>query len=410
MDYIFIDSKDQIEKVGLVVEDKLVEFYMDEGTDRKTLGNIYRGRVEKVIKGMDAAFVDIGEEKNSFLHLKQALPREKMHRNRKYKIDEILKEGQEVIVQIRKEASGNKGARVSTHIEIKGRYIVLTPYSKQINISKKIYKRSEIDRLKEIAKDIIVDDIGLILRTSAEDVEGKNIRDEYNILLEVYKKIEREKNFLPCPKLIYSEPDLGYQVIRDLYSEDIEKILVNDKNYYNYLITMEENYPFKFSHRLELDENFSIDRDQDLYDDIKRSLRRRVDLKSGAYLIIDQLEAFTIIDVNTGSFTGNHTLKDTVVKTNIEAAGEIARQIRLRDIGGIILIDFIDMRSKRDEVKLIAMFRSHIKRDKNKTDFIGLTKLGIAEVTRTKRRKSNISRYYSICSNCKGTGKIFIDF
>lgn len=230
------------------------------------------------------------------------------------------------------------------------------------------------------------------------------------MLLEIYRKIQREKNFLPCPKLIYSEPDLGYQVIRDLYNDSIERILVNDKSYYNYLLTMDETYPFKFASKLVLDEDFSIDRDQKLYKDIRTSLERRVDLKSGSYLIIDQLEAFTVIDVNTGSFTGARSLKDTVMQTNIEAAREIARQIRLRDIGGIILIDFIDMRSKRDETKLISMFKSYIKEDRNKTNFIDISKLGIAEITRSKRRKSNISRYYSICPECKGTGKIFIDF
>lgn len=410
MNYIFIDSKEEIEKVGLVEKDKLVEFYMEEREDKKTLGNIYRGRVERVIKGMDAAFVDIGEEKNSYLHLKQALSKDQMYKNKKHSIDDVLKEGQEVIVQIRKEASQDKGARVTSHVELKGRYIVLTPYSKQINISKKIYKTSEIERLKAIARETISDDIGLIIRSAAEDADSKDIRDEYQVLLEIYRKIQREKNFLPCPKLIYSEPDLGYQVIRDLYNDSIERILVNDKSYYNYLLTMDETYPFKFASKLVLDEDFSIDRDQKLYKDIRTSLERMVDLKSGSYLIIDQLEAFTVIDVNTGSFTGARSLKDTVMQTNIEAAREIARQIRLRDIGGIILIDFIDMRSKRDETKLISMFKSYIKEDRNKTNFIDISKLGIAEITRSKRRKSNISRYYSICPECKGTGKIFIDF
>lgn len=409
MNYIFIDSSDEIEKVGLVSEDKLVEFYMEEKLDKKTLGNIYRGRVENIVKGMDAAFLDIGEEKNSYLHLNQALPRDMMYKNGKHGIDEILVEGQEVIVQITKEASGTKGARVSRHIELKGRYIVLTPYSKQINISKKIYIKAEIDRLKEIAESIIKDDIGLIFRTAAIDIESKSIIEEYNILLEIYEKLEREKNFLPCPKLIYSEPDLGYQVLRDLYDDDVEKIVINDKDYYQDLIAIDENYPFKFSDKLELDLDFSVSLDQKLYSDIKTSLDRRVNLKSGAYLIVDQLEALTVIDVNTGSFTGGRSLKDTVMKTNIEAAREIARQIRLRDIGGIIMIDFIDTRSKKDEDKLISMFKSYIKKDRNKTNFIDITKLGIVELTRSKKRKSNISRYYSICEKCSGSGKIFID-
>ena len=409
MNYIFIDVKDKVEKGGLVREEKMVEFYMEEKEDKKTLGNIYRGRVDKIIPGMDAAFEDIGEEKNGYLHLNQALPRDKMYKNKKHRIDEILAEGQEIIVQIRKEAAGIKGARLSTHIELKARYIVLTPYSNQINISKKIYISDEIDRLKAIAEDIREDDIGLIFRTAAMDIEDRIIIEEYNMLLEIYIKIERERNFLPCPKLIYKEADLAYQVIRDLYHDDIEKILVNDKDYYNDLIEMDENYPFKFSEKLELDIDFSVSLDQKLFKDIKTSLDRRVDLKSGAYLIVDQLEALTVIDVNSGSFIGGRSLKDTVMKTNIEAAREIARQIRLRDIGGIILIDFIDSRSKKDEDKLIAMFKSYIKKDRNKTNFIDITKLGLVEITRSKKRKSNISRYYSICEKCSGSGKIFID-
>lgn len=409
MNYIFIDSKDEIQKVGLVEEDRLVEFYMEEKNNKKTLGNIYRGRVESVVKGMDAAFIDIGEEKNAYIHLNQALPRDKMYKNEKYSIDEILKEGQDIIVQITKEAAATKGARVTRHIEIKGRYMVLTPYSNRVNISKKIYKSEEISRLKSIARDNIKDRIGLIFRTASMDIESEKILEEYNMLVDIYKKLEREKNFLPCPKLVYSEPDLGYQIIRDLFNDDICKIKVNDKDYYHYLIQMDNNYPFKFSHKLELDRDFSISLDQNLYAAIKTSLNRRVDLKSGAYILIDQLEAFTVIDVNTGSFTGKRSLKDTVIKTNIEAAREIARQIRLRDIGGIILIDFITMRSKRDEDKLIAMFKSYIKKDRNKVNFIDITKLGIVEITRTQKRKSNISKYYSICPACKGTGKIFID-
>ncbi len=410
MSYIFIDSKDEVEMVGLVEDGRLAEFYVEERSNQKTLGNIYRGRVDKVVKGMDAAFIDIGEEKDAYLHLKQALPKKLMYQNKAYNINEILKEGQDIIVQITKEASGTKGSKVSTHIELKGRYIVLTPYSKQVNISKKIHKKQEVNRLLEISKDIVKEDIGLIFRTASIDRENEKIAEEYNILFDIYKKLERERSFLPCPKLLYSEGDIGYQIIRDLYSEDIDEIKVNSEAYYNDLILMEENYPFKFSDKLILDKEFSISLDQDLSRDIKNSLNKKVNLKSGAYLVVDQLEALTVIDVNTGKFTGQSSLKDTVMKTNVEAAKEIAKQIRLRDIGGIIIVDFIDMTSKDDEDKLLSMFKSYLKRDRNKTNIVDITKLGLVELTRSKKRKSVISEYYSICPKCEGFGKIFIDF
>lgn len=408
MDYIFIDSREKDEMVGLVEDGRLTEFYIEEKSDRKIFGNIYRARVEKVVRGIDAAFIDIGREKNAYLHLKQALPKELIGKSRKFNIADILKEGEEVIVQVTKEEEATKGAKVTSHIELKGRYIVLTPYSKSINISKKISKE-ESNRLFNIANQIVKEDVGLIIRTASNYVEEEKLRDEYNILFETYKKIEKEKNFLPCPKLLYSEGDVGYQIIRDIFNEDIDMIKVNNKDYYNKLINTEADYPFKFSHKLELDEDFSVSLKQNILNDIRNSLIRKVQLKSGAYLIIDQLETLTVIDINTGKFTGHTSLKDTVMKTNIEAAREIARQIRLRDIGGIIIVDFIDMKDKEDEDKLLSMFNSYLSQDRNKARIVDITDLGLVELVRSKKRKSSISKYYSICPHCEGLGKVFID-
>lgn len=408
MNYIFIDSRDKDEMLGLVEDNRLVEFYIEEKTNRKIFGNIYRGRVDKVVVGIDAAFIDIGREKNAYLHINQAKPRDLIAKDFKYKIDDLLKEGQEVIVQVTKEEVGTKGAKLSTYIELKGRYIILTPYSKSISISKKIEK-NQSQRLLSSSQDVVKEEVGFIIRTAARDMEIEKIRDEYNILFERYKKIERERSFLPCPKLIYSEGHMGYQIIRDIFSEHIDQIKVNSKNYYDDLILMEEDSLFKFSDKLLLDKDFSIGLDQNLLREIRNSLNRKVELKSGAYLIIDQLEALTVIDINTGKFTGANSLKDTVMETNLEAALEIARQIRLRDIGGIIIVDFIDMKSKEDENKLLAIFNSYLKRDRNKARIVDISKLGLVELVRTKRRKSSTSKYYSICSECQGLGKVFID-
>ena len=236
MDYIFIDSKDGIEKVGIVEEGQLVEFYSDKEDDRKQAGNIYRGKVINVLPGMEAAFVDIGRGKNAYLYVKDAIPKELMYKNIKIKIDDIIKGGEDIIVQVLKESSGNKGPKVTTHITLPGRFLVLIPFSNKINISRKIDDREEIKRLKEIGKEIQREDIGFIFRTKSLGVEKELLLDEYNMLVKIYKKIEREKNFLPCPKLIYKEMDLSHQIIRDAFSDKIHRIIINDEDKYNSLL------------------------------------------------------------------------------------------------------------------------------------------------------------------------------
>lgn len=405
MSYIFIDSLDGVNRVGIVEDKRLIEFHLEE-QDRKIVGNIYRGRVSNVLQGMEAAFVDIGEPKNAYLYVKEALPRELLYNGKRYKISEVIKSGQEVIVQVVKEPSGNKGAKVTTHIEIPGRYLVFTPFSNKINISRKIKDSVEIEKLKNIGKSIMKNDMGVIFRTASEGTEESLLKEEYDILYNIYAKIEKERNFLPCPKLIYKEPSLGYQIIRDSYNDTTEKIIVNSKEVYNNLILTEELYPFKFSDKIELNTNFSIAYDTGIQLDLKMALQRMVPLKSGGYIVIDETEALTAIDVNTGKFVGTSSLGETVVKTNIEAAEEIARQIRLRDIGGIIIVDFIDMKNKDDISTVLSIFKKHLKKDKIKTNIIDITKLGLVELTRKKIRRSLSSDFYKKCPTCEGRGNI----
>lgn len=405
MSYIFIDSLDGVNRVGIVEEKRLIEFHLEE-QEKKIVGNIYRGRVSNVLQGMEAAFVDIGESKNAYLYVKEALPRELLYNGKRYKISEVIKSGQEIIVQVVKEPSGNKGAKVTTHIEIPGRYLVFTPFSNKINISRKITDSVEIEKLKSIGKSIMKNDMGVIFRTASEGTEESLLKEEYDILYNIYAKIEKERNFLPCPKLIYKEPSLGYQIIRDSYNDTTEKIIVNNKEVYNNLILTEELYPFKFSDKIELNTKFSIAYDTGIQLDLKIALQRMVPLKSGGYIVIDETEALTAIDVNTGKFVGTSSLGETVVKTNIEAAEEIARQIRLRDIGGIIIIDFIDMRTKDDISTVLSILKKHLKKDKIKTNIIDITKLGLVELTRKKIRRSLSSDFYKKCPTCEGRGNI----
>lgn len=408
MNYIIIDSREKEEMLALVKNNKLVEFFVEEKKDRKIFGNIYRARVERIVPGIDAAFVDIGREKNGYLHISQVHREGPRDKSKVHKIDEILKEGQEIIVQVTKGEIGSKGAKLSSYIELKGRYMVLTPYDQTIAISRKI-DRDKRDKLLKDLKAIVREDVGLVLRTAGGDVGLDKLIDEYNTLFQDYEKIERERNFLPCPKLIYTSGDLGYQVIRDIFDDSIDKILVNNRDYYEDLLLMEKKSPFKFSHKIELDQDYSMSLDGDLLRQFRESLDRRVELESGAYLIIDQLEALTVIDVNTGGFTGSSSLRDTVLKTNLEAAREIARQIRLRDLGGIILVDFIDLRNKEDESRLLNSFRGYLNQDTNRARIIDITELGLVELTRRKKRKSTNFNHYKICPKCQGRGKIFID-
>lgn len=410
MDYIFIDIRNGIEKVGIVEDDRLVEFYMDFESDNKLVGNIYRGRIVNVLPGMEAAFVDIGEGRNAYLYVKNALPKGVKYNRNEMRINDLIKNGQEIIVQVMKESTENKGPKVTTHITLTGRYIVLTPFSNKISISKKILDLEEIERLKEIGNRIQIEDIGMIFRTRSEGVAEELIFDEYNRLIEIYKRIERERNFLPCPKLIYREMDLSNKLIRDSFGERIEKVLVNNKDKYNSILDFSDMISPYLKDRLVYDKDFDIRYEQNIMKGIKSALDRRVCLKSGGYIVIDETEALTAIDVNTGKYTGNNNLEDTVVTTNLEACEEIARQIRLRDISGIIIIDFIDMKNDKDVMLVMNKLDEYLKLDRNRANIIGITKLGLVELTRKKIRNSLGKNFYKDCPYCSGKGKILESF
>lgn len=407
MDYIFIDVKRGIERVGLVENNRLVEFYQGGSQEKKLAGNVYRGRVANVIPGMEAAFVDIGEGKNAYLYVRDALDKDLLYGNEKYNIEDILKVGDEIIVQVVREPIGNKGAKVSSHITLAGNFMVLTPFSKSINISRKIQDREEIKRLIEIGREICQEDIGFIFRTKAAGVEEELFVEEYDDLFQLYQKIERERNFLPCPKLIYEEMSLIDRILRDVYREDIHRLIINDKDEYEALLRLEENKLPGLREKLELKEAFNIDYNKDLRHEINKAIGRKVSLESGGSIVIDETEALTVIDVNTGKYLGKTNLEETVFKTNMEAAREIAIQIRLRDIGGIIIIDFIDMKNKEDENSLLRELKKALDRDRNRPNIIGITKLGLVEITRQKRKEGFRAELLKECPTCKGWGKIF---
>ena len=354
-----------------------------------------------------SSLVDIGEGKNAYLHVKNAIPKELMHRKRDIKINEIIKNGEEIIVQVLKEASQNKGAKVTTHITLPGRFLVLTPFSSRISISRKIHEKEEIQRLQNLGKGMQKENMGIIFRTNSFGVDEDLLVEEYHMLINIYKKIERERNFLPCPKLIYSEMDLAQQIIRDVFNDKIDRVIVNNRQKYKKLLSFQDILFPKLSDKLIYDANFSITSQPEIEKGLKTALDRKVSLKSGGYIVIDETEALTVIDVNTGKFIGSKNLEDTVVKTNLEAAEEISRQIRLRDIGGIIVIDFIDMKEDEDVDLVLNVLQKNLNQDRNKTNIIGMTKLGLVELTRRKVRNSLSSNFIVPCPSCGGRGKIF---
>ncbi|MCF6465366.1 Rne/Rng family ribonuclease [Clostridium sp. Cult2] len=406
MNYIFIDSKDSTEIIGIVENNRLVEFYIDERDYRKEAGNIYRGRVVNVLPGMEAAFVDIGEGRNAYLYVKNAVPKEMINQNEQINIDDVVSNGEEIIVQVIKEASQNKGAKVTAHITLPGRFVVLTPFSDKISLSRKIDNDEEIERLKQIGKDMQKDNMGLIFRTKAFGVEKELLMDEYNMLIDIFRKIERERNFLPCPKLIYKEIDLSHQIIRDAFGHKIDSIILNDKEKYDSLLSFQGVVFPKLEGKIYYDKDFNIFSQDNIMKGIQIALERKVSLKSGGYIVIDETEALTAIDVNTGKFIGDKNLEDTVVKTNLEAAEEISKQIRLRNIGGIIIIDFIDMKEEKDISVVLEKLQDYLSHDRNKVNIIGITKLGLVELTRKKVRNSLSSKFITNCPYCNGRGKI----
>lgn len=404
MNCILIDTREEENIIAVIENNELVEFYVDENEFGKILGNIYRGKIMNVLPGMEAAFIDIGIGKNAYLHVEDAVSKENIRKNDKIPIEKLIKEGDEIIVQVIKEPLKTKGAKVTTHISLAGRYVVLTPFLPKISISRKIKNKREINRLQNIGKEIKQNSMGMILRTASENISKDKIEEDYNILVNIYEKIERERNFLSAPKLLYKDIGLPYQIIRDSNLYDIDKIVVNNQENYNYLREiLEINFPQLIDKILY--EDFNVFKWGNISREINRVLSGRIPLKSGGYIVIDETEALVAIDVNTGKYIGKANLDDTILKTNLEAAEEIAKQLRLQDLGGIIIIDFIDMKKNKDISLVLKELKKHIAKDNTKVNIVDMTKLGLVELTRKKVRGSLSSKLLVECEECSGRGK-----
>ncbi len=386
MTELLIQRNEENRQIYLIENGKLIEYYEEDGDTNRREGNIYIGVVKDIIKGMQSAFVDIGTEKNSFIHLKDILPKideTKQQHNEKIDIYDVIKPKQKILVQVKKDSNEKKGARVSTHINLPSKYIVLMPNTDIITISQKIQDKNEQKRLIELVKNNLEEGNGAIIRTSAQGKEKeiiediKNIEKKWNRIIQT--SIEPELN---KAELLYKSEDIVEKMLIDLADKEIERILVNDKSEYKNIKKIIEQNKEHQKVKIEMETQENMSRIYELDKQVEKSQNRKVWLKCGGFITIDKTEALTAIDVNTGKYTGNKSLEQTVFKVNQEATIEIAKQLRLRDIGGIIIIDYIDMKRQEDREAIENLLKEELKKDRTKTQVEGFTKLDLMEMTR----------------------------
>lgn len=405
---LFIETEDSRTRVALTEDGELVEYYQERAESAKLAGNIYVGRVENVLPGMQAAFVDIGLPKNAFMHLDDLpLSRAEVGEELKQQFTAAsrrpLKRGQELVVQVVKEPGGDKGPRVSAHLTLPGRFAVLLPGVDYVGVSRKIDDEGERERLRVLAASCRPRGMGLIMRTASLEAADEDIREDVNGLLARWQQIDGRMRHTVAPALIHQDEDLAHRSVRDMLSPEVTEIWTDSAELAQSLrplcggsadiVRLHDNPTPLFSF-------FGLDAK------LEKLCGRKVWLKSGSYLIFDHTEALTVIDVNTGKFVGARSLEDTVLAANCEAAEEIARQLRLRDVGGIIVVDFIDMARKEDRQALLNRLREALSRDRSRPQLVEMTQLGLVEITRKKLRQPLYTLTRRPCPRCRGVGTI----
>ncbi len=400
---MLISNKGGSSKIAILEGATLVEYYTAESKTKSLVGNIYLGEVKNILPGMEAAFVSFGEEKNGVLYVSDIA-----NSRRNSKIENLLKKDQEIIVQVVKDAMGEKGARLTGQISFPGRYLVLIPNSNTKGISRRL-PDAERDRLDKIIRKIKPEGFGIIVRTAAEGVKQHSLKSDIDKLINEWEKVSK-RNTDSAPILIHEEPDISVKVIREHLGTNFKKLLIEGgkhfeeiKDYINETSPELNEIIDTYNDELGLFERYHIE------DQIKKALDRKVWLPSGGHLIIDRTEALTVIDVNTGKFVGKDSLEQTVFENNLEASEEIARQLRLRDIGGIIVIDFIDMESTKKQEQLLNRFKQELAKDKTRTQVFNISRLGLVEMTRKNVSAGLIESFSEECEECNGRGLIIND-
>jgi ribonuclease G len=398
-----------------VIEDRQLMEYRVEREER-VVGSIFKGVVQNVLPGMDAAFVDIGLARNAFLYVADILPEDasdyspasiRRSELRRRKIKDLLKSGQEIMVQVIKSPRGTKGARVTTRITLPGRYVVLMPETQSIGVSRKIEDKKERDRLRKIAEKLLGEGFGLIVRTECEGRSEEEIRVDLLFLKQLWVQVLNAAKRQRAPACVHRDQTLLYRTIRDGFCDEITKIVIDDPDEYEkvhlaagLVAPKMRNKIFLYDRETPIFDHYGIERELELH------LQHKVHLKSGGYIVIDEMEALTAIDVNTGKQVGSTSLSDTVVKTNLEAADEVCRQLRLRDMGGIIVIDFIDMDNAKDRKTVLDYFKKKLERDRARTRIGRISSLGLLELTRKRTGESVTEAITDVCELCGGRGRI----
>ena len=394
-------------RVALIQNGTVNELFVERTVKRGLVGNIYKGKVVRVLPGMQAAFIDIGLSRTAFLHINDMV----WQRNQPTpNVFDLLQPGQVLTVQVMKDMLGTKGARLSTDLSIPSRYLVLMPYGSHTGVSQRIESEEERDRLRSMIERIQKQHNlpgSVIVRTAAEGIPEEEIAQDMAYLAKLWEYIQRKQRSIVVPSLIFEELPLPQRVIRDLANEDTSKIQVDSREVHGKLSEFVQEFVPSMQNRLL---HYPGERPIfDLYnveEDIQKALQTRVALKSGGYLMIDQTEAMTTIDVNTGSYVGGRSLEDTVFKTNMEATQVIARQLRLRNLGGIIIIDFIDMQEQEHRTEVMTQFERMLEQDHAKTKITQVSELGLVEMTRKRTRESLEHLLCESCPTCQGRGYV----
>ncbi len=407
-DEILINVTPQETRVAVMQQGVVQEIHIERGSHRGMVSNVYVGRVKRVLPGMQSAFIDIGWDRSAFLHVADIWENSNNGEPAK-PIEKVLFEGQTLLVQVIKDPIGTKGARLSTQISIAGRLLVYLPQEAHIGVSQRIESEEERELLRNKLQQALPPEHsgGYIIRTMAETASDKDFNNDIIYLDKLWEKLQQQAKNHTAPALLYQELDISLRVLRDFVSDETERVLIDSRETYERMMTFAGDYIAsavpKLSHYIGQRPLF------DLYgveDEIERALSRRVDLKSGGYLIIDQTEALTTVDVNTGGFVGGRTFDDTIFKTNLEAAQVIARQLRLRNLGGIIICDFIDMDNAEHRDAVLEEFKKMLARDHTRITVNGFSSLGLIEMTRKRTRESLAHVLCEPCPTCQGRGEI----
>lgn len=426
---ILINSTARETRAAILEDGQLVELAIDRPDQRRIVGDIYLARVESIKPGIQAAWVNIGTEKSAFLHASDLVsaeddepqdaddedangdePRSRSRRRSKAgAIQDELKRGEEILVQVTKEPISTKGPRVTAQISLAGRFLVYMPFASRVGVSRKIGDRAERQRLREIGQAVLPKDSGgLIIRTVSEDANEDTFRRELQTLMSQWKKIKRKTHFQRAPALVHRETSLTRGIIRDLFSTKVDSLTVDSKQVHGEIVEYLKGIAPELIDRVKLyNESVPLFDKAGIEQEIRDLYKRRCDLPSGGYILIEQTEALVSVDVNSGRYTGKSDPEKTILKTNLEAAREVARQLRLRDVGGIIVCDFIDMESKQNRDRVLQELRTNLARDRARTKAFNVSDLGLIEMTRQRVRPSHLHAVTEACPVCNGTGRIF---